>query len=583
MEIDIRTLSIILGITHLIQVLVFYNQYRVNNQVNGPGWWLLWSGAETIGFILVFLRSIPSFEFIAIMFQNVFLIAGTLFIYIGIIRFYGQKINLWFVIPAFLSFVIFHLYFFLIFNELQTRTLVSNIYLSFIAFYTAYILYKHKTPLINASVIFNTVIFITHGSIFLYRSIILMKGTVEIEMYSSSFFNLVQYFDALIVSLLWTFGFIIMVNQRLNNEISEAKKHFEQIFDTSPEAVVISRLSDGEFIDCNENYSRITGFSKAEVIGKTSREINIWMNPKDRETLIALIQDDEICENREFLFRRKNGEVFPGLMSAKKMFLKGIPHIISVTSDISELKKAQQEIRNKNEELLNLNSIKDRLFSIIAHDLRNPLNTIIGYSDMLEGFEKSCHDEEALEMIKTINKTANNTSALLENLLHWAVTQSGQLDLACQPVRIEDLIKNAITFYKIQSREKKIKIEYNCNISEKVNTDANMVSVVLFNLIANAIKFSHPGGMIRIEAIKTAGDVKISVSDQGTGMGEDIKEQIFKGKIHQSTRGTLKEKGTGLGLSLCKELTEILGGSIWFESEKGIGSTFYFTVPDYNE
>ena len=580
MEIDIKTLTIILGITHLMQMLVFYHQYRVNNQLNGPGWWFLWSSAETIGFLFVFLRSIPAIEPIAIFFQNIFIIGGTLFIYIGVLRFYGQKINLGFVIPYFTSFVALHLYYFLVINDIQIRTLVFDIYLSFIAFFSAYTLYKHKTRLISASVIFNAVVFTVHGSIFLYRSIILMVGPVEIEMFSSSIFNLIQFFDALVVSLLWTFGFIIMLNQRLNNEISETKAHFEQIFDTSPEAVVISRLSDGKFIDCNDNYSRITGFAKEEVIGKTSTEINIWVNAADRNIIIDLIKEYGICENREFRFRRKNGEVFPGLMSAQIMFLKGIPHIISVTSDISELKKTQQEIRVKNEELLNLNSLKDRLFSIIAHDLRNPLNTIIGYSDMLQDDIKKFSENEALEMIKTINKTATNTSTLLENLLHWAVTQSGQLDLVFQPVKIEELIKNAISFYQIHSKEKNIQIKYSCEVAEKVNTDANMVSIILYNLIANAIKFSHPGGIIRIEANKIHGKICISISDHGTGVGEEVKDQIFKGKIHPSTRGTLEEKGTGLGLSLCNELTELLGGTIWFESEKDKGSSFYFTIPE---
>ena len=345
MGIDIRTIIFIIGISHLMQVFVFFHQYKVNKNIMGPGWWLMWSAAESTGFLLILFRSVPSLLSLVIIFQDIILLSGTVFIYIGIMRFFEKSIHLKFILPFLFCFVILHLFFFIVKDDINIRTLIFDIFLAIIAFLTAVSIYINKTKSIASSANFIVAIFIIHGSIFTYRVVMIILGNHIGSTFSPIVLNYIQYFDALFVGLLWTFGIIMMINQRLNSEISESKTHFEEIFNTNPDAAVISRLSDGFFVDCNENYTKLSGYTKEDIAGKSSLDINIYKDPAERLDVVRMIQEKGFFENREILFQRKDGEVITGLMSAKLINLKEVPHIISVTRDISERKKMEAALR----------------------------------------------------------------------------------------------------------------------------------------------------------------------------------------------------------------------------------------------
>jgi PAS domain S-box-containing protein len=383
MQIDIRTIILIIGIAHLMQVLVFYHQFNFNRDIKGPGWWLVWSATEFVGFGLILFRGIPSLLPFIIVFQNVIILMGTIFVYVGLMCFFNQKINLKLIIPFFVIYLILHLFFSIVNSNIEIRTLLLDISISLIGFYTAFNIYINRTRTIVSMVIFITTIFTIHGSIFAYRSVMLIMGVSVSDVYSPSIFNLAQYLDALMVGLLWTFGFIMMLNQRLNVEISEAKSRFEMFFNTSPDAAIITRLEDGKFADCNEGFTKITGYTKADITGKSSLAINIWKNPNDRDEIVRIIKEKGFLENYELLFQLKTGKVITGLLSASEISLYGIPHIISVTRDISDRKQNEVEIQQKNDELRKLNAEKDKFFSIIAHDLRSPFSGFLGLTEMM--------------------------------------------------------------------------------------------------------------------------------------------------------------------------------------------------------
>jgi PAS domain S-box-containing protein len=384
MSIDIRTLILIIGITHLMQVLVFAHQYRVNKNILGPGWWLMWSASEFIGFSLLLLRGIPSLNIPVIALQNPIILTGTIFVYIGILRFFEKKVNLKIILPIVISFVIIHLFFLFIINDITIRTLVFDIYLTTIAFITAFSLFKNKNKSLASTANFNTILFIVQGFVFAYRSFVIISGTGVTDVYSTSVFNMVQYFDALLIGLLWTFGFIIMLNQKLNSEISEAKLHFEQIFNTSPDAACITRLRDGMLVDCNDGYSRISGYSKEEIIGKTTLESNIWHRPHDRIKIVSMVKENGYFENYELLFRRKNGEIITGLMSGKILSIKGEPHIISVTRNISERKKMEESLRESKEKFQQLADLLPQI--VFESDIQGKLTYVNKQAYKLFGY-----------------------------------------------------------------------------------------------------------------------------------------------------------------------------------------------------
>jgi PAS domain S-box-containing protein len=163
------------------------------------------------------------------------------------------------------------------------------------------------------------------------------------DYFVPTFMQISTFLASFTAGILLTFGLIIMVNQRLSEEIREAKEHFEVIFNTSPDSVLITRLSDGYYIDINEGFTALTGYTRAEGVGKTSLDLNIWYNPADRQKLISILAEKGSCDNMEAIFRRKDGSRLTGLVSARLIPLDGVPHMISVTRDITDRKVAEQE------------------------------------------------------------------------------------------------------------------------------------------------------------------------------------------------------------------------------------------------
>jgi PAS domain S-box-containing protein len=582
MGIDVQTLILIIGISHLLQVLVLFNQFKANKNISGPGWWLMWSAAEVLGFALILLRSVPIFMPIVIIFQDIIIISGTIFIYIGIVQFFNNKVNWTFAGTFFVSFVVLHLFFFFIKDDIRFRTLIFDAYLPVIAFYTAGIIYKNRTGAISLTANFNIVIFLVHGIIFGVRAIMIILGTPVSEMFSQTLFNLLQYFDALIVGLLWTFGFIILLNQKLYAEISEVKEHFEKIFNTSPDAAVISRLSDGTFVDCNEGFTKISGYTKKEIFDKSSLDLNIWKNPSDRFEVVKMIEEKQFFENFEFPFQRKTGEVITGLMSGRILTIREIPHIISITRDISDRKIAEQLIKLKNEELLKLSAEKDKFYSIISHDLRGPFQNFLGLTEMMEEELPQLTMDELKNMVMSLKGSASNLFILLENLLSWSKMQQGLIPFNPQLHQLLSIVIESLRTVMDSAKTKRIDITFNIPDDIMVIADSNMLQIVFRNLVSNAVKFTPKDGKIHITS-KTTIDksLEISIKDSGIGINPSMIDNLFRLDIQTNRKGTDNEPSSGLGLLLCRDFIEKHCGKIWVESEEGKGSTFYFTLPDF--
>lgn len=193
-------------------------------------------------------------------------------------------------------------------------------------------------------------------------------------------------------------------------------------------------------------------------------------------------------------------------------------------------------------------------------------------------------DVEGIEKYaQIIVESSNKAMDLLMNLMEWSRSQTGRMDYKPENLNIENFIHETVSLYDNIAGEKSITINRFLPHDVIVFADKAMINTVLRNLIANAIKFTKPGGEINISAVKQHNEVIVSVSDTGVGMSQDKLGKIFQLDQSCSTLGTNKEKGTGLGLILCKEFVEKHGGKIWVESKEDIGSTFYFTLPHKTE
>lgn len=232
--------------------------------------------------------------------------------------------------------------------------------------------------------------------------------------------------------------------------------------------------------------------------------------------------------------------------------------------------------------LKGLNASKDRLFSIIAHDLKNPFFGMIGLSDILREDFDELTDDEKRDLINNLNDLSRNTHKMLENLLDWSRQQTGKIAFAPQSFDLVALIKQNINIAEQQARIKKINLTFELPDSLNVFADENMIDTVVRNLISNAIKFTMPGGKINVAAETQNNKAIISVKDSGIGISDEIKNKLFQLDVDVRSSGTSGEQGTGLGLLLCKEFVEKNKGTINVESKKNSGSTFTFTLPISN-
>ncbi|WP_297094880.1 two-component regulator propeller domain-containing protein [uncultured Draconibacterium sp.] len=243
--------------------------------------------------------------------------------------------------------------------------------------------------------------------------------------------------------------------------------------------------------------------------------------------------------------------------------------------------KLERAVARRTKELAEINATKDKLFSVIAHDLRNPFNVILGYTDVLiEGYHK--FDKNMMEQILENLKTAGDGAfALLENLMNWSRSQRGVIEFTPKSIVLDDFI--AVALFEVEAVAKKKGVAVENEIQDKsikVFADYNMLLLIFRNLLTNAVKFSNPGSSVYIVKGKSDdGFITLGVRDEGIGMEPDKMKYLFQSEKQETMPGTKGEKGSGLGLMLCKEFIERHNGKIWVESSLGKGSVFWFTVP----
>lgn len=237
------------------------------------------------------------------------------------------------------------------------------------------------------------------------------------------------------------------------------------------------------------------------------------------------------------------------------------------------------EIQSKNRMLNDLNTTKDKLFSIISHDLRSPFNTILGFQDILINNYSEFSETERQRMIKIIHTSSNQIYNLLENLLNWAKIQTHNIQYNPVKIVLKELFKEAMPLYQGIAQAKRITLKHDINGELISFADLNYLKTTLRNLISNAIKFTPEGGIIQVIAKHTDEHIEISVIDSGVGMSAHQIDNFFKNSYNESKSGTNGEQGSGLGLVLCKEFIEKNKGNLSIKSSQGFGSTFTFTIP----
>jgi two-component system, sensor histidine kinase and response regulator len=245
-----------------------------------------------------------------------------------------------------------------------------------------------------------------------------------------------------------------------------------------------------------------------------------------------------------------------------------------------ELKFARDEMQQMTNHLVELNSIKNKMFSVIGHDLRSPLGSIKMTLDFLKSdMSKQYRVEDFRNSINVLAQTTDEVFGLLENLLGWAKSQSGNISVVPEDIKVSDLIYSAYLLHKGSFSHKKLNFENNVSDSNAVCADLNMLKTVLRNLLSNAIKYTPEGGTISVKTAEMNGYTHIIVTDNGIGIPSENISKLFDEKQHLSTFGTNNESGSGLGLILCQSFVKSNNGRLIVESEQGKGSSFTIELP----
>lgn len=302
-----------------------------------------------------------------------------------------------------------------------------------------------------------------------------------------------------------------------------------------------------------------------------------------RQSIICSLEK-ALTKGVEFDLEARINTVDRGLIWVR---IKGIPifengkvvKLRGLFQDINEIKQAELLLKDYAHELHESNMAKDKLFSIIAHDLRSPFNAFLNLTEILNQEFNSFSDEEIKKLTETIYSSALNINVLINNLLEWSRLQRGRLVPQASTVLVKDLVQKAIESVRLQLDGKSIKVKVLIDETFIARLDAEMTATVLRNLLSNACKFTHREGEITISLIKNENHFSLDVADSGIGIPEKMQNELFEISGSKGRRGTEGEKSSGLGLMLCKELTELQGGSIRLRETSSQGSCFRITMP----
>jgi len=580
MALDIKTLTFAIGIIYIIQAIALHLLSLVITNYKGVNLWALGTMLLALGFFSMAFRTYLPFEKILILLGNAFHVLGFIFFVRGTKRFLGisdKQLNLYLYLFVFLLVIS---YFTFIDNNLNARTVFYSAFVPPLLFYNSFLMIKYGKKDIRKTLVFVSSIFILFSFMLLFRSAYLLFVSPVQSFYSPDFVQSFTFMMAISLGLLWTFGLIIIVNQRLNHELAESKNHFELIFETIPDAVTISESDSGLFINTNKGFSQISGLSKDDIKGKTVYDVNLWKDPKERKRAIKSIQKSGASIiNQEFVFRKKDGSEFTALVSATPIVVNGKDSILFVIHDISVLKQKENEIASKNHQLELVNAEKDKFFSIIAHDLRGPFSSIIGLAEVLSDSTSDLPKEKMNMLAHSLHRTATSTYNLLDNLLEWSRIQRGVKAYFPQPVTIEKVINHTIDGLKNAADNKQITFNVEFPFDVTITADSQMLQTIIRNLVLNAIKFTPQGGTVLLSAKQNSeGKIHFTVADTGIGMSPEICSSLFSFDTKNNRVGTNGEPSSGLGLCLCKEFVEEHGGKLCVESEEGKGSTFWFEI-----
>ncbi len=385
--------------------------------------------------------------------------------------------------------------------------------------------------------------------------------------------------DKGVISGLLGINYDISKIKAAENALFESEQKFRKIFENIQD-VFYQTDQYGIITEISPSIEKHSGYTREELIGRTAGEF--YDLPEDRIILMGLLMEQHSVVDYEVRLKKKSGEIRYSSVNAQLIFRNG--EIIGSEGsmrDVTDRKIQKDSLKSLNNDLNLLNDQKNKLLSVIAHDLRNPISGCVGLLEVVFMETETATKEDLVEYMVMMQKSILNAHELLIDLLEWAKIQFNTADF--NPVFIADLrnqVKHCLKKVEQAADSKQINITEDIEDGMEISLDKYMLDAIIRNLVTNSIKFSNRGGIIKVSAQKMERGIRFSVRDNGIGIATDDLGKLFTDDTGFTSYGTQGEKGTGMGLGLCRNFVEKHGGSIWVESTVGVGSTFYFYIPD---
>lgn len=372
----------------------------------------------------------------------------------------------------------------------------------------------------------------------------------------------------------------IIERKRIEQDLIESKQRYRDLVELLPEAIYESDFS-GKVIYLNDTGFRLFGYNQ--------KDLDAYLL---LDQLVAPESHDDMHQHIEAVYELKHSDraLMTGITKSGSNFpvsVHTVPVIVDkkcvgtrgVIIDMTEQKRFEEQLQKNALDLQAINSSKDKFFSIIAHDLRSPFTSFLGFTEILDEEFDTLPEKELKSIVSLMRSSALNLYQLLENLLEWSLLHREITQFEPRITALLPLVQSCTDVIAHSAQSKGIEVAVDVPANLEVMADIHMLMTIIRNLLTNAVKFTHRGGKVYISATPTAKHfITVAVKDTGIGIPAEMIKNIFRIDINNKTKGTEGEVSTGLGLILCKEFVEKHGGEIRVESEEGKGSTFYFTL-----
>jgi PAS domain S-box-containing protein len=418
-----------------------------------------------------------------------------------------------------------------------------------------------------------TIIYIVLSALWILFSDRLLLTNPETAIYIST---VKGWFYTIIVGVFIYFTLTREINliQKAEEVIVTEKEKFAAAFHAAPYLMAITDINKGVILEVNEGYSQLLGYSRDESIGKTTSELAIWANPKDRDKFALKLKKYGQINDFETTLKRKDGNIITVIDSARTIKIQNQDCVLSIAYDITERKKAE-------ERLLELDRLKDNFLSVTTHELKTPLTPIKSQSQLLLNGDYGSLNPEQRHAILMIARNEENLNRLISDLMDISKIKSNKLKLILEKIKLNEIINNVIKDVANLTKEKNITLFFEPLLdNSEIIADKLRITQVITNLINNAIKFTSDGGQVNINTKNIDNNVIITIKDTGIGLSSENIQKLFTPFFQVQSNLSRQYRGTGLGLAITKGIIEAHDGKIWVESPgEGQGSSFIFTLP----